>query len=66
MTNHSLMEDTMYCDEHGTVDYCPECILAEKPTKNIRQKSEQFVKKYPNMFTEDRDWWIDELTKFFK
>ena len=37
--------------------------LVEQQT--IRLKSEKFVNKYPNMFTEDRKWWIDTLTDFF-
>lgn len=32
---------------------------------SIRLKSEKFVNKYPSMFTEDREWWIDTLTEFF-
>ena len=32
---------------------------------NVKLLSEKFVNKYPSMFTEDREWWIDTLTDFF-
>ena len=26
-----------------------------------KERATAFVKKYPNMFTEDKDWWIAEI-----
>lgn len=28
-------------------------------------RGEQFVNKYPLMFTEDKEWWAQELDSFF-
>lgn len=39
--------------------------IKEIDNSTIRQKSEDFVKKHPNMFTEDKEWWIDALTEHF-
>lgn len=30
---------------------------------NNKELATEFVKKYPNMFNEDQDFWIDEINK---
>lgn len=30
-------------------------------TMTAQERATQFVRKYPNLFTEDQDWWIAEI-----
>lgn len=54
----------MFCDEHGTLDYCPYCIdgdiRAEKYSDLIKAASDLLNRLDLNKEVERNGWWKDE------